>query len=48
MGYRAKKRLGQNFLNNTNIIAEIIAEAEIKPADYMIEIGPGLGVALGT
>ena len=43
MGYRAKKRLGQNFLNNTNIIAEIIAEAEIKPADYMIEIGPGLG-----
>lgn len=47
MDYRAKKHLGQNFLNNSNIIAAIIAEAKVKVDDHVIEIGPGFGALTG-
>lgn len=43
MPYRAKKRLGQNFLVDTNIIDKIIRSINPKPSDHAIEIGPGLG-----
>ena len=38
--FRTKKRLGQNFLINGEIIREI---AKISPEDTIVEIGPGVG-----
>lgn len=40
----AKKRLGQNFLIDPNIVRKIVALAELKPDDCVLEIGPGRGV----
>lgn len=39
--YRPKKFLGQNFLVDENIARKIVASLEVKPDDYVIEIGPG-------
>lgn len=41
--HKAKKRFGQNFLIDEQIIADIIASIRPEPADNMVEIGPGLG-----
>ena len=41
--FRTKKRLGQNFLINGEVIQDIIEFADIKPDDTIIEIGPGVG-----
>lgn len=41
--FRTKKRLGQNFLINGDIIESIIDFADIKPEDTVVEIGPGVG-----
>ena len=41
--FRTKKRLGQNFLINGEVISNIIDYAEISPEDTVIEIGPGVG-----
>jgi 16S rRNA (adenine1518-N6/adenine1519-N6)-dimethyltransferase len=43
MQHRAKKRFGQNFLVDTNVIDKIIHGIDPKPEDHVIEIGPGLG-----
>jgi len=40
----AKKSLGQNFLVDNEALNKIVEAAEIKPDDFVIEIGPGLGV----
>ncbi len=40
---RAKKRFGQHFLSDTNILSQIVAAAEIRADDTVLEIGPGLG-----
>lgn len=40
---RAKKRFGQNFLTNRDIIARIVQVVRPLPSDHMIEIGPGRG-----
>ena len=37
------KSLGQNFLHDGNQLRRIVDTAEIKPADKILEIGPGLG-----
>jgi len=37
------KRLGQNFLIDKNVIKKVIRTAELKPADVVLEIGPGIG-----
>lgn len=39
----AKKRFGQNFLHDANIIQKIIRAIQPQPNDQLIEIGPGLG-----
>ncbi len=39
----AKKRFGQNFLVDKNIIAKIISHINPKQNDNMLEIGAGLG-----
>ncbi len=41
---RAKKRLGQHFLQDSAIRDKIIEAANLSPHDTVIEIGPGLGV----
>jgi 16S rRNA (adenine1518-N6/adenine1519-N6)-dimethyltransferase len=41
--HKAKKKFGQNFLVDQNIIADIIAAIRPEPDDNLVEIGPGLG-----
>ncbi len=40
---RAKKSLGQNFLQDTAVIDRIVGALDIKDGDTVIEIGPGTG-----
>jgi 16S rRNA (adenine1518-N6/adenine1519-N6)-dimethyltransferase len=40
----AKRRLGQHFLVDENILGVIGRLADLQPADIVLEIGPGLGV----
>ena len=39
-----KKRLGQHFLIDQNIVRKIVAAAALKPDEAVLEIGPGRGV----
>lgn len=41
--FRTKKRLGQNFLINPEVIGDIIDFAKITKDDVVLEIGPGVG-----
>ena len=41
--FRFKKKYGQNFLQNKNIIDKIANTAEVKPNSLIIEVGPGSG-----
>jgi 16S rRNA (adenine1518-N6/adenine1519-N6)-dimethyltransferase len=41
--HKAKKKFGQNFLVDEQIIGEIISAIRPEPEDNMVEIGPGLG-----
>ena len=41
--FRTKKRLGQNFLINPDVIGDIIDFANITKEDTVLEIGPGVG-----
>lgn len=40
---QAKKSFGQNFLINDAIVRKTLDLAEVKPGDYVTEIGPGYG-----
>ncbi|HFB66990.1 MAG TPA: 16S rRNA (adenine(1518)-N(6)/adenine(1519)-N(6))-dimethyltransferase RsmA [Aeromonadales bacterium] len=42
-GHQARKRFGQNFLHDENIIHRIIQSINPLETDNIIEIGPGLG-----
>ncbi|GEK28844.1 16S rRNA (adenine(1518)-N(6)/adenine(1519)-N(6))-dimethyltransferase RsmA [Furfurilactobacillus siliginis] len=42
-GIAVKKSLGQNFLSDTNILANIVQAADITDEDDVIEVGPGIG-----
>jgi 16S rRNA (adenine1518-N6/adenine1519-N6)-dimethyltransferase len=42
-GHRARKRFGQNFLQDQQLIAKIIQALNPKPGENLVEIGPGLG-----
>lgn len=42
-GIQLTKSLGQNFLHDTHQLDRIVAAAELKPSDKVLEIGPGLG-----
>lgn len=41
--HQARKRFGQNFLQDSSIIQAIIQNIHPNQADNMLEIGPGLG-----
>lgn len=40
--HKARKRFGQNFLQDTRIITDIVNAVRPQPDDIVIEIGPGL------
>ncbi len=42
-GHRARKRFGQNFLNDTMVINNIIRHIRPEPGQLLVEIGPGMG-----
>lgn len=42
-GLRAKKKFGQNFLTDINVLHQIVDTADVTEDDIVIEIGPGLG-----
>lgn len=42
-GVRPRKRLGQHFLVSRRVLDRLLAEAEPLPADFLLEVGAGLG-----
>jgi 16S rRNA (adenine1518-N6/adenine1519-N6)-dimethyltransferase len=42
-GLQLTKSLGQNFLHDGNQLRRIVAAADLRPTDRVLEIGPGLG-----
>lgn len=44
MSVKAKKYLGQHFLRDENIAQKIADTLSLKGYDYVLEIGPGMGV----
>ena len=42
-GHKARKRFGQNFLEDDNVIQNIISAISPQEGQKMVEIGPGLG-----
>jgi protein-L-isoaspartate O-methyltransferase len=40
---RPKKRFGQHFLSDINILRRIVDAAEIVAGDVVLEVGPGRG-----
>lgn len=43
MSHRPRKRFGQNFLRDGNIIDKIVAGIAPRPEQHIVEIGPGEG-----
>jgi 16S rRNA (adenine1518-N6/adenine1519-N6)-dimethyltransferase len=41
--HQPRKRFGQNFLTDKNIVGKIVMAISPKPGDNLVEIGPGLG-----
>ncbi len=41
--HRARKRFGQNFLHDANILRNMVSAIAPKPDDTLVEIGPGKG-----
>ncbi len=42
-GHQARKRFGQNFLHDPNVIGRIVTAIDPKPGERLVEIGPGMG-----
>ncbi|ORU90292.1 MAG: 16S rRNA (adenine(1518)-N(6)/adenine(1519)-N(6))-dimethyltransferase [Cycloclasticus sp. symbiont of Poecilosclerida sp. M] len=45
--HKARKRFGQNFLQDTHIINQIVMAIAPSQDDYVVEIGPGQGAITG-
>lgn len=43
LGHIARKRFGQNFLNDDNVIQGIVSAIYPQKDQFLVEIGPGLG-----
>jgi 16S rRNA (adenine1518-N6/adenine1519-N6)-dimethyltransferase len=43
MTHTPRKRFGQNFLHDHNIIYNILSSLQAKPDEHWVEIGPGMG-----
>lgn len=44
LDFKPKKSLGQHFLVDQAVLERILAAAEIRPGEIVIEVGPGLGI----
>lgn len=44
LNLRPTRGMGQNFLVDAHALEQIVAAADLHPADLVIEVGPGLGV----
>ncbi len=42
------RKLGQNFLMDTNMLAALVQDAGAQPGQRVLEIGPGLGMLTGA
>jgi 16S rRNA (adenine1518-N6/adenine1519-N6)-dimethyltransferase len=42
-GHRARKRFGQHWLIDAQVLDRIVAAAEIQPGERVLEVGPGRG-----
>jgi len=42
-GLRPRHRWGQNFLHDHNQIRKLLAAADVKPGELVLEVGPGTG-----
>ncbi|HEY4399447.1 MAG TPA: 16S rRNA (adenine(1518)-N(6)/adenine(1519)-N(6))-dimethyltransferase RsmA [Lactobacillaceae bacterium] len=42
-GLHAKKKFGQNFLTDLNVLHQIVDTADVTEDDIVVEIGPGIG-----
>ena len=40
--HRARKRFGQNFLQDAGVIDNIVRAINPRPEDHLVEIGPGV------
>jgi 16S rRNA (adenine1518-N6/adenine1519-N6)-dimethyltransferase len=47
MKHTPRKRFGQNFLHDHNIIYSILSSLQARPGEHWVEIGPGLGALTG-
>ena len=43
MSHKARKRFGQNFLQDHNVIYNILSNIQAVEGEHWVEIGPGLG-----
>ena len=43
LSYSPRKRFGQHFLHDPNVIERLVRIIQAKPGQVMVEIGPGLG-----
>ncbi|HRD84809.1 MAG TPA: 16S rRNA (adenine(1518)-N(6)/adenine(1519)-N(6))-dimethyltransferase RsmA, partial [Rubrivivax sp.] len=43
MRHQARKRFGQHFLVDAAVIDRIVQAVDPRPAEHLVEIGPGLG-----
>lgn len=43
LNHNFKKKFGQNFISDTNLLSAICSDAEVKPNDVVLEIGAGGG-----
>jgi len=43
MEHCPRKRFGQNFLHDPNVIRRIVSVVDPRPGEYLVEIGPGRG-----
>jgi 16S rRNA (adenine1518-N6/adenine1519-N6)-dimethyltransferase len=41
--HQAKKRFGQHFLHDRNVIDKMLRALNLQPTDHVVEIGPGPG-----
>ncbi|MEA3202759.1 MAG: rRNA (adenine1518-N6/adenine1519-N6)-dimethyltransferase [Thermoplasmata archaeon] len=42
-GYRQRKDLGQHFLRDHQVLADVVAAADLRPGHRVLEVGPGPG-----
>lgn len=47
-GVRPKHRFGQNFLHDQNQLRKLVAAADVRPDDLVLEVGPGTGTLSET